>query len=319
MNDNLPVPAYGVADIDAMAQQVAKSRMFGMDASQAFTLMLLCQAKGLHPIQAVERYHVIQGRPAMKADAILADFQARGGVVDWRTSTDTECEAVFAHPSCPKGFASRFTIADAKRAKLAGKDNWANYPAAMLRARVISQGVRACLPGVVSGIYTQEEVQDFAPSPALKQEDAVVNGHARDVAPKPAMPVAPEPDRVEPWDDFVLRVVRTEVDEFDAEVRLALGGDAVQKKKHVTRWQVANHLLKWAVAAGHYRAESVPETKRHVERWQAVAALYDGDPEKVRGEVTRYLNEQRERARVEAGLDPETGLIATEVEPAPTA
>ena len=43
----------------------------------------------------------------------------------------------------------------------AGKDNWKNYPRAMLRARVISEGVRTCYPAIASGIYTPEEVGDF--------------------------------------------------------------------------------------------------------------------------------------------------------------
>jgi hypothetical protein len=46
----------------------------------------------------------------------------------------------------------------------------------MLRARVISDGVRGVYPAVLQGFYTPEEVQDFAPSspvavPATSVED----------------------------------------------------------------------------------------------------------------------------------------------------
>lgn len=52
----------------------------------------------------------------------------------------------------------------AKAAGLGGKDNWKKYPRQMLRARVISDGVRGVYPAVLQGFYTPEEVQDFAPS-----------------------------------------------------------------------------------------------------------------------------------------------------------
>jgi hypothetical protein len=58
-------------------------------------------------------------------------------------------------------------MARAKAAGLGGKDNWRSYPRQMLRARVISEGVRATFPAVLNGMYTPEEVGEFdAPRPA---------------------------------------------------------------------------------------------------------------------------------------------------------
>ena len=74
---------YTMEDLGKMAQHVAASGMFGLNQSQAFTLMLLCESEGLHPIQAVRRYHIIQGRPTMRADAMLAEMLARGWIVVW--------------------------------------------------------------------------------------------------------------------------------------------------------------------------------------------------------------------------------------------
>ncbi|MCX7689084.1 MAG: hypothetical protein N2045_14060, partial [Fimbriimonadales bacterium] len=61
---------------------------------------------------------------------------------------------------------------DAKRAGLIGKagGNWEKYPRAMLRARVVSEGVRTVFPGVIVGLYTPEEVRDFEPVPAIKAD-----------------------------------------------------------------------------------------------------------------------------------------------------
>jgi hypothetical protein len=144
-----------------MAVAVVKSGLFGMKTvEQATALMLIAQAEGYHPALAARDYHIIQGRPTLKAETMMARFQQQGGKVEWKTLTDTEVTAVFSHPS--GGSASiTWTFEQAKKAGLTNKDNWKNYPRAMLRARVVSEGIRTVFPGVVLGVYTPEEVQDI--------------------------------------------------------------------------------------------------------------------------------------------------------------
>lgn len=157
-----------VADIERMATAVAKSGLFGIKtAEQGVALMLIAQAEGLHPAIAARDYHVIQGRPALKTDAMMARFQQAGGKVEWKVYTDDEVTGVFSHPA-GGSLTVTWTLAQAKRIGLAGKDNWKNYPRAMLRARCISEGIRSVYPGCVVGVYTPEEVQDFA-EPAQPQ------------------------------------------------------------------------------------------------------------------------------------------------------
>ena len=63
-------------DIEKMANAVAASKLFGVkNPNEAIALMLVAQAEGMHPATAARDYHVIQGRPALKADAMLARFQ----------------------------------------------------------------------------------------------------------------------------------------------------------------------------------------------------------------------------------------------------
>ena len=150
-----------VSDLDRMATAVAASKLFGMATKeQALALMLVAQAEGLHPATAARDYHIIQGRPALKADAMLARYLNSGGKVKWHDHTDTKVSATFSHPAGGE-LTIDWDMERAKKAGLGAKDMWAKYPRQMLRARVVSEGIRATNPAVATGIYTPEEMQDI--------------------------------------------------------------------------------------------------------------------------------------------------------------
>lgn len=159
-----PPQPIGFDDVWRMAQAVAKSQLFGMKApEQAFALMMLAQAEGLHPMIAARDYDIIQGRPSKKAEAMLRDFQRSGGKVEWHELTDTKADATFSHPQ-GGAFRCDWDLARAKKAGLGGKDNWQKFPRQMLRARCVSEGCKTVFPSSTSGMYTPEEVQDFEPT-----------------------------------------------------------------------------------------------------------------------------------------------------------
>ena len=86
-------------DMQRMAESIAKSGLFGMKTpDQALALMVVAQSEGRHPGSIASEYHIIQGRPALKADAMLARFQQSGGSVKWGEYTDARVEATFTHP-----------------------------------------------------------------------------------------------------------------------------------------------------------------------------------------------------------------------------
>ena len=158
-----------INEIREMAEVAAKSKMFGFKSpDEAMAIMLLCQAENLHPAIAMRDFHVIQGRPALKADAMLARFQQAGGSVKWEEYTDERVSGTFSHPA-GGSVTVTWTFEMAKKIGLTGKDNWRNYARAMLRARCVSEGVRTVYPGCVVGVYTPEEVETFkTPSPTVK-------------------------------------------------------------------------------------------------------------------------------------------------------
>lgn len=154
---------HSIPDLERMAVALAGSRLFGvMTPEQAFALMLIAQADGVHPATVAREYDIIQGRPALKSQAALARFQAAGGRIQWIERGPTVCSAEFSH-AAGGTLTIRWDIARAQAAQLTGKDNWKKFPDQMLSARVVAEGVRAVFPACLNGVYLAEEVQDFDP------------------------------------------------------------------------------------------------------------------------------------------------------------
>lgn len=182
-----------------MSKAIATSGMFGAKTeAQALSLMLLCQAEGLHPVLAVRRYHIIEGKPSMRADALQGEFEASGGAILWHERNDHEVSATFwkdrrhATAEAQERATHRYqrikngqsisdlarldemtivrTFEDAKQKGLAMtlndnrqrvlKKNWEQSPRQMLHARCLSEGVRAVRPGILAGIYVEDEAFD---------------------------------------------------------------------------------------------------------------------------------------------------------------
>jgi hypothetical protein len=158
-----------------MALAVAKSGLFGVKTpDQAMALMLIAQAEGLHPAIAARDYHVINGRPTLKADAMLARFHSAGGSVRWGEYTDRRVVGTFSHPQ-GGSVEVEWTLDMATSAGLTKNPTWKSYPRQMLRARCVSEGIRTVFPGVVVDTYTPEEAEDMgSASPAPRDMGPVV-------------------------------------------------------------------------------------------------------------------------------------------------
>lgn len=203
-------------DMQVMAKNIAEGGMFGIKSeAQAMSLMLLCQAEGLHPILALRRYHIIDNKPAFRADALQGEFEREGAIL-WHVRDDKECSATFwrhgdalvkdsreAFERAVKRAMERYkrmkagqdvsdlawpneltiirTFDDAVAKRVACswdteksdwklKKNWRQSPRQMLHARCLTEGVRAINPGLVAGIYTEDEIRDIEPEDTVEAE-----------------------------------------------------------------------------------------------------------------------------------------------------
>lgn len=182
------------SEMQQLAKSIAASKLFGIKTpEEALSLMAIAQAEGLHPAIAARDYHIIQGRPTLKADAMLARFQASGGKVEWHTYTDDQCDATLSHP---QGGTVRvmWDMARVKKADIKNSAMYSKYPRNMLRARVISEGIRTIYPGVCVGVYTPEEVDAFEP----QKPTPISSTPIIEQPPKQQAPIHPETGEVSP-------------------------------------------------------------------------------------------------------------------------
>lgn len=114
---------------------------------------------GLHPMAAITGVHVIEGKPSASS-ALISALVRRAGHKLRVTGNDQEAVAQIIRADDPDWkFEARWTMARAEQAGLAKKQVWRNYPAAMLKARAITEVARDACEEALSGMhYTPEEL-----------------------------------------------------------------------------------------------------------------------------------------------------------------
>lgn len=117
---------------------------------------------GLKPMQAIQNIAVINGRPSIWGDALLAiimshhDFEH---VKEWQEGETAHCSIKRKNQELKT---KSFSIADAKKAGLWGKQGpWSQYPDRMLQMRARGFCCRDAFPDALKGIHMAEEARDI--------------------------------------------------------------------------------------------------------------------------------------------------------------
>jgi RecT family len=121
---------------------------------------------GLPPMQALQNIAVINGRPAVWGDAMLALVRSNASCEWVKETIAGEGDKMVAtcavqRKGDPEPTSRSFSVEDAKKAGLWSKDGpWKNYPKRMLQMRARSWACRDAFPDALRGIGMVEEVQD---------------------------------------------------------------------------------------------------------------------------------------------------------------
>jgi hypothetical protein len=146
---------------------------------------------GLSPMQSLQSIAVINGRPTIWGDAALALVQSspvceyvKEYVEGQGDNLTAVCEA--KRRGYPAPTVSRFSMADAKRAGLAGKSGpWSQYPERMLALRARGFALRNAFADALRGLITAEEAQDY-PQAVVTSEPVVVRPKFDSDEPRPS-------------------------------------------------------------------------------------------------------------------------------------
>lgn len=167
---------------------------------------------GLAPMQALQSIAVINGRPSMWGDGLLAIVMA-APVFEWIDEPPVQdgiATCTVKRRGWPHPVVRTFSMEDAKKANLLGKSGpWQQYPDRMLRMRARSFALRDVFADVLRGLSSAEEQMDVS-EPARPAMPTIQppQRKAASTSPAPPPPVAPPdpaqaPDQVESFTEAV--------------------------------------------------------------------------------------------------------------------
>lgn len=134
---------------------------------------------GLTPMNALQSIAVVNGRPTIWGDGAIG--LARGsGLLEWmeekfegKEYDDTyRAVCIVKRKGEPKPLTGTFSVADAKKAGLWGKQGpWQQYPKRMLQMRARAFILRDGFADVLKGLAIKEEVEDYAARDVTVREE----------------------------------------------------------------------------------------------------------------------------------------------------
>jgi hypothetical protein len=195
-----------VAEAFTLAQKLVQSGLLGRSiqkAEGALAIILTGRELGLTTMQSLRSIHIIEGKPSLSADLMVALVKRSPVCEYFKLITSTGTVATYETSRRGEGVTCMsFTIEQANAAGVASKQVWKSYPDAMLRARCIAALARAVYPDLLAGIYESESGELDAPEPMPRASRPApvetVPAPKEDVIDVEPMPV---PDAAEETDD----------------------------------------------------------------------------------------------------------------------
>lgn len=160
---------------------------------------------GLELFAALSSIDLINGTPTLDPQGMLGLINQRGQLEDMTIEGDaTQCTVTMKRRG-RSPITKTFTLKDAEKLGLVGKDNWKKQPAIMLQWRAVAACARVVFPDVIMGLYTPEELganvtvdetghMTATPEPAPQPINFADASKQRRVDTTPQLP-APEPSK----------------------------------------------------------------------------------------------------------------------------
>lgn len=179
---------YRLAKAVCIAQMAPK----GLDTPEKAMIAIMHGMEvGLTPMAALQRIAVVNGRPTIWGDGAMGLVRGSGlceYVKEWIEGTGDDriafCET--KRRGEPESVVRKFSVADAKRAGLWGKQGpWTQYPDRMLAMRARAFDLRDVYADVLGGLYIKEEIEDAPHEEVRRVVPRPPNPHAQRALPAP--------------------------------------------------------------------------------------------------------------------------------------
>src|SRR5512139_132850 len=152
-------------EVWSLAEKLAKSSLLPEalrnKVPEVMMQLMAGQELGLAPMASLRSFSIINGKPVMSADAMVAIVLGSGKAEYFRRVEESDERVTYATKR--KGEPERrctWTMDMAKKAALHQKENWRGYPRAMLASRAKSELARDVYSDVLAGVFSADEVDD---------------------------------------------------------------------------------------------------------------------------------------------------------------
>lgn len=234
--------------LEAMADYVLKSGLAPKECNSVANIIVRAQMGmelGLSFMYSIQNIANINGRPAIWGDAIpalvlssglCAEFAGRFvGKDDGSYTDDFRYEVTARRKGHETASVVSFSVGDAKKAGLWGKNVWAPYPKDMMRHKAVARAAKIVFPDVLGGIACAEDIRDYieveaqpiAPPRNVEDITARLEAENQTAAPEPEQQGPTREELTARW--RTLKKKHTALTNKDLKTALARRGCAVME------------------------------------------------------------------------------------------
>lgn len=189
-------PIQSLSELIEFATLLSKSELipsgYKGKPENILTAIQLGQEIGLKPLQSLQSIYVVNGKPTLYGDAMIAlvrnhpDFE---DIKEWQEGDTAYCEVKRkGQTPCLR----QFSMEDARLAGLTTRNPvWKAYPKRMLQMKARGFALRDSFPDALSGLITIEEAIDYP-----KKKESI------DLTPAP-ISLLPEEEAMEIFNDYI--------------------------------------------------------------------------------------------------------------------
>lgn len=161
----LAIIPTSLPEVQSMAEVLSKSTLLPDalkgKAADVVVQILAGQELGLAPMASIRGVHIVQGKPLLSADTMVALVMGSGLCEYFSLVEETETKVVYEtkRKGSPHTQRASWSDEDTKLAGLNTKDNWRLHRKQMRRARARAILARDVYPDVLAGCYDPDEIQ----------------------------------------------------------------------------------------------------------------------------------------------------------------